>query len=133
MTRRDFPAKNLFFFSEEFRRVITYTTQNGTVPTGAQRGGTFVNPVCTAWSGTTCTATGTQIDPSAFSPSASAYLQDIYAHIPLPNDATAVNTLHSVYGNTSNFREDMLKIDHVFGPKFTLNGKILRDSIPTIE
>jgi len=129
-TNRD---KTFFFFSEEFRRVITYTTQNGTVPTAAQRGGTFVNPVCTAWSGTTCTATGTQIDPSAFSPTAAAYLQDVYANIPVPNDATAVNTLHSVYGNTSNFREDMLKIDHVFSSKFTLNGKILRDSIPTIE
>src|SRR5882724_11606299 len=131
-TNRD---KTFFFFSQEYRRVITYTTQNATVPTAAQRGGTFVNPVCTAWSGATCTATGTQIPTAAFSPTASAYLQDIYASVPLPNDTTAtgVNTLHSIYGNTSNFREDMLKIDHVFGPKLTVNGKILRDTIPTIE
>jgi hypothetical protein len=35
--------------------------------------------------------------------------------------------------NIFNFREELLKIDHVFGPKLTLNGKILRDNIPTLE
>src|SRR4030095_8908792 len=45
--------KTFFFFSQEFRRVITYTNPLATVATAAERQGNFANPVCVAWSGTT--------------------------------------------------------------------------------
>ena len=38
-------------------------------------------------------------------------------------------TLSGIY----NFREDMVKIDHIFSSKLSVNGKILRDSTPTSD
>ncbi len=38
--------KTFFFFSEEARRIHTYTTLNPTVPTPAMLQGTFTQPVC---------------------------------------------------------------------------------------
>jgi len=123
--------KTFFFFSQEFRRIITYTSQLATVPTAAERTGVFAHPVCTTWSGTTCTATGNTINPANFSPTASAYLKDIYAGIPVSDPTT--HQFLSQYSAVNNFREEMLKIDQNFGSKLTLTGKLLWDSIPSIE
>ncbi len=125
--------KTFFFASQEFRRVITYSNPVATVPTQNERNGIFAHSVCTTWSGTTCTATGTTIPVGSFSPTAAAYLKDIYANIPFPNDPSDPHTLRGNYRNVFNFREDMIKIDHVFSQKLTVNGKILRDDIPTEE
>jgi hypothetical protein len=128
--------KTFFFFSEEFRRVITYNgTASAQVPTSAQRAGTFAHPVCVAFNPNgTCATTGTQI--SSFSPVAQQYLQDIFSKLPVPNDPDPVtnpNKLNFSNRSVFNFREEMVKIDHVFGPKLTINGKFLHDSIPTEE
>lgn len=125
--------KTFFFFSQEFRRVVTYTNPTGTIATATERQGTFAHPVCIQWSGTTCQATGTQIPSTSFSPTAAAYLQDIWSNVPLPNDPTDPHLLRSTLRSIFNFREELLKIDHVFSPKLTVNGKILRDNIPTQE
>ena len=81
--------KTFFFFSQEWRRYITYGTPVSTVPTAAERTGQFSQPVCTGYStnvgASTCTSTGTTI--TNISPLAQQYLQDIYAHIPMPNPA----------------------------------------------
>ncbi len=123
--------KTFFFFSQEFRRVITYSNPTLTEPTAAERGGTFANPVCTAWSGTTCAATGTSI--ASIDPLAAAYLKDIYGNLPAPNSPTNPHGFVSTLRNIFNFREEMLKIDQIFSSKFQVSGKILRDSIPTEE
>src|SRR5262249_25246798 len=123
--------KTFFFFSEEFRRAITYNgTASAQVPTQGQRAGTFTGTVCTAFNAAgTCTATGQQI--TTISPVAQQYLNDIFNKIPLPNDATDPNKLNFSVRSLFNFREEMLKVDHVFGPRLTINGKYLHDSIPT--
>jgi hypothetical protein len=95
--------------------------------------GTFAHPVCISWtyvngSPGPCASTGTQI--SAIDPVAAAYVKDIYSKFPAPQSGF---NLLSTLDNISNFREDMVKIDHVFSRKLTVSGKILRDSIPTIE
>src|SRR5262245_49909608 len=128
--------KTFFFFSEEFRRVITYNgTASAQVPTAAQRAGTFAHTVCVAFNPSgTCATTGSQI--TAFSPVGQQYLQDIFNKLPLPNDPDPItnpNKLNFSNRSVFNFREDMVKIDHVFGPKLTINGKFLHDSIPTEE
>jgi hypothetical protein len=96
--------------------------------------GSFLHPVCTSWTNTNgvagaCAAYGTQI-PS-INPIAAAYIKDIYTKFPPINSGTfnIVSNLAGVY----NFHEDMVKIDHAFGSKVTINGKFLHDTIPTIE
>ncbi|HEY7404422.1 MAG TPA: TonB-dependent receptor [Candidatus Angelobacter sp.] len=125
--------KTFFFFSEEFRRAITYNgTASAEVPTAAELAGTFSHPVCVAFNASgTCTATGAQI--ATINPVTQQYLKDIFSKLPLPNDATDPNKLNFSVRSLFNFREEMLKIDHVFGPRLTINGKYLHDSIPTEE
>jgi len=126
--------KTFFFVSEEARRVITYTNTTAVVPTPGMLNGTFLHPVCTSWvvtNGTNgpCQSYGTTV--SNVSPVAAAYVKDIYSKFPPINSGTfnIVSTLR----NINNFREDMIKIDHVFGSKLAVNGKYMNDSIPTVE
>src|SRR6267142_7140427 len=128
--------KTFFFFSEEFRRAITYNgTASAQVPTAAQRAGTFVGTVCIAFlANGSCATTGKQV--GAISPVAQQYLSDIFGKMPLPNDPNPVtnpNKQNLSVRSVFNFREEMLKIDHVFGPRLTINAKYLHDTIPTEE
>jgi hypothetical protein len=129
-------SKTFFFFSEEFRRAITYNgTASAQVPTAAQRAGTFTGTVCVQFlANGTCAATGNQI--TSINPVSQQYLTDIFGKMPLPNDPDPItnpNKLNLSVRSVFNFREDLLKIDHVFGPRLTVNGKYMRDSIPTEE
>ena len=123
--------KTFFFFSEEFRRVVTYSTFNATVPSAAERAGTFSAPICVAVNaaGTTCTQSATQI--TSINPAAAAYLKDIYSNIALPNSGT--NTLISNARNVFNHRQELIRVDHNFSPKVTLAVRYLHDTIPTEE
>ncbi|PYP91199.1 MAG: adenylyl cyclase [Candidatus Angelobacter sp. Gp1-AA117] len=124
--------KTFFFFSEEFRRTITYANPNLFVPTAGERSGTFADNVCVAFNASgTCTATGKQI--ASISPVAQQYIKDIFGNLPSANDATDPHLFRSTVGSIFNYREEMLKIDHVFGPRLTITGKYLHDSIPTTE
>lgn len=132
--------KTFFFFSEEARRIVTYTNPTATVPYAGMTSGQFQHPVCTKWQNANgspgaCTAFGTTINPADINPIAAAYVKDIFSKFPAPNLATASNPFGftATLGNQFNFREDMIKIDHTFGPKLTLNGKFLHDSNPTLE
>ncbi|MFL6275585.1 MAG: carboxypeptidase regulatory-like domain-containing protein [Blastocatellia bacterium] len=123
--------KTFFFFSQEFRRVITYSTFNATVPSAAERQGIFSAPICVATNaaGTACTQSATTI--TNINPAARAYLQDIYANIPLPNSGT--NTLISNVRNVFNHRQELARVDHNFSSKVTLAVRYLHDTIPTEE
>ncbi|HWB87311.1 MAG TPA: carboxypeptidase regulatory-like domain-containing protein [Bryobacteraceae bacterium] len=120
--------KTFFFFSQEFRRVITYTTFTATVPTADELKGNFVAPVCVASSGSTCTQTASQI--SSINPIAAQYINDIYSKIALP---TSGNTLVTPERNVFNHRQELVRIDHTFNDKFSIWGRYLNDSIPTTE
>jgi hypothetical protein len=136
--------KTFFFVSEEARRVITYPNPTANVPYAGMVNGNFNHVVCTKWAnvpgatgGTVgaCQSYGTTIPSSSWDPVASAYVKDLWSKFPTPNAPTATNpfnyvaTLRGVF----NFREDMVKIDHIFSPKFSINGKWLHDVNPTIE
>ena len=133
--------KTFFFFSEEARRIVTYTNPpTATVPYSGMTSGQFQHPVCTKWVNANgvagaCQTYGTTINPADISSIAQAYVQDILSKFPAPNAATASNPFGFIgtLGNVFNFREDMIKIDHTFGPKLALNGKFLHDSNPTLE
>src|SRR2546430_1901267 len=138
-----YPQRNqtFFFVSEEARRIITYVNPpTATVPYSGMTSGQFQHPVCTKWVNSggvagACQSYGTTIDPADINPIAQAYVQDIFSKFPAPNAATASNPngFIGTLGNVFNFREDMIKIDHTFSPKLTLNGKFLHDSNPTLE
>ncbi len=126
--------KTFFFMSEEARRVVVYSTSTAIAPTPGMMTGTFAHPVCTSWANVNgapgaCSAYGTTI--ANIDPIAQAYIKDIYSKFPAINSGTF--NIVSNLRNIDNFREDMIKIDHTFGPKLTITGKYLNDSIPTTE
>ena len=122
-----YKKKTFFFFSEEARRVKAFQTFVGTVPSLAERAGTFPTPVCL---NRACTATGTQV--TTIDPVAAAYIKDIFSKMPQPQDLTK-DSLTTVGGNTFNHRQDLIRIDHVFSPKLSVFGRFINDSIPTVE
>ena len=120
--------KTFFFFSQEYRRVITYTSVQATAPTADEKKGIFAAPVCTEFTGSTCTDSSTQI--ARIDPVAQAYIKDIFSKIP---DAPASHLLNAIFRNVTNFRQESIKIDHVFNEKWRAEGRFINDGIPTIE
>jgi len=120
--------KTFFFFSEEWRRIITYTSVQGVGPTAGEKQGIFSAPVCTAFTGSTCTAQSNQI--ANIDPVAQAYIKDIFSKIP---DAPASHLLNLALRNIFDTRQEMIKIDHVFSPKWSVQGRYLQDAVPTVE
>ncbi len=124
-TKKD---KTFFFFSQEFRRVITYATVRATVATSAEKAGTFSRPVCVSFP--TCTTTATQI--TNINPVAAAYIKDIWSKIPDPQDLVN-RILTTPLRNKFNHRQELVRIDHIFGPRLSVAGRYLNDTIPTEE
>lgn len=132
--------KTFFFVSEEARRIVTYSNPTATVPYSGMANGQFNHVVCIQWANVNgapgaCQQYGTSIPSTSINPIAAAYVKDLFSKFPTPNAATATNPFRDIttLGNVFNFREDMIKIDHVFGPKLSVNGKFLHDTNPTIE
>jgi outer membrane receptor protein involved in Fe transport len=129
--------KTFFFFSEEVRRVITNTNFDPILPSQANLAGNFLTSVCVQHdSSGNCTQQSNQISPSQFNPGAAAYLKDIYSKLPLPaigsSDGTGVD-VPFVARNTFNLHQEIIKVDHTFGPRLALMGRFENDTIPTQE
>ncbi len=128
--------KTFFFFSQEFRRVITYSTfTNFGVPTMAERQGNFgTNLVCPSVNAAgACTAPlVNQLDPATFSPLAKAYLKDVFANVPAPG-GTDGHTLLTTQRNLYNQTQEIARIDQRFGPKLNVFFRFINDKIPTVE
>lgn len=129
--------RTFFFFSQEYRRVGTFSSLLGDVPTAAERAGTFPTTVCTqvtVTAGTpSCAATGTQI--TNINPISQQYLNDVINKLPLPNDAASgdANAVLTPARSTFNNRQDLVRIDQNFGAKMNLFFRYINDTIPTIE
>ncbi|HET9697917.1 MAG TPA: carboxypeptidase regulatory-like domain-containing protein [Terriglobales bacterium] len=126
--------KTFFFFSEEARRNLTYTNGSAVVPTSSMLQGNFAHPVCVQFvddTGNNCAAYGTSIAAANFNPISKAYITDIFSKYPQPNNGAFgyTSTLKGIF----NYREEIIKIDHIFSQKFSVSGKIARDTIPTQE
>lgn len=146
--------KTFFFFSYEGRRVNQYVTGNGLVPTAAERAGDFSNEyylptgaaatgwqtqslnVCTAYNSTTgaCTATGNKI--TNISPTAAAYIKDVYAAVPLPNSAADIAAgldPHTIVGSAANTYKDdqiLVRIDQRINSKLNVFYRYIHDTLP---
>ena len=127
--------KTFFFFSEEVRRVTTPVSETSIVPTAQQRQGIFQGDVCLASdSSGNCTnvlPAGSQLPAASIDPVAAAYLKDVYAKMPLP--PAADGTLFSVFPGVFNYREELVRADHVVNSKLAVMGRIVYDHLPTKE
>jgi hypothetical protein len=128
--------RTFFFFSEEQRRDIRYVTLTSTVPDANLRQGIFPIPVCLTYNaaGTTCTEVlpaNTALPSSRLNAASSSYLTQIYNKLPLPNQINF--GLVSAARNVSDFRQEILKIDHSFSDKWTAFYRYEHDKIPTID
>jgi outer membrane receptor protein involved in Fe transport len=149
--------KTFFFFSEEIRRVVNYATQTAYVPTSDERNGIFTNSpltgtaggsnytgstgpvaVCATSSNGVCTSYSTS--PAVFSPTALAYVKDVYSKVPLPNISatqisagtdphTLINNIRNVFNN----EQELFRIDHALTPKINVFYRYLHDSLPDIQ
>jgi hypothetical protein len=132
--------KTFFFFSDEARRIVTYSNPTGNLFLPGMTSGNFQHTVCTKWANNNgaagnCQAYGTSIPQASWDPIAAAYVKDIFSLYPTANAGTAANPFNDVGSlrGIFNFREDVIKVDHVFSSKLTINGKYLHDTNPTRE
>jgi Carboxypeptidase regulatory-like domain/TonB-dependent Receptor Plug Domain/TonB dependent receptor len=153
--------KTFFFFSEEIRRVINSAPAMALVPTMAERQGNFSQSyvptaaggsnytstttgpvaVCATYSNGVCTSYANQI--SNISPTAQAYLKDIYSvdgsKVPLPpslSDIAAGLDPHTVFNgirNVFNDAQEFVRVDHALNTKVNLFYRYLHDSLPDTE
>lgn len=128
--------KTFFFYSQEFRRVINYSSlQLPGDPTADMRAGNFPVPVCVQMnaSGSACAQTSKTI--SNIDPTAQAYLKDIYSHVPTGNYAgdSTQTTLISTVRNVFNETQEVGRMDHNFGAKLSVFFRVVNDDIPTVE
>ena len=117
--------KTFFFWSQEFRRVITYTVLQALAPTDEMKQGIFSAPVCVQYTGSTCTQTASRIQN--INPVAAAYIKDIWSKIPAGDPASF--SLFTPARDALSFTQELIKIDHVFGPKLALSGRYVVDAI----
>jgi len=122
--------KTFFFFSEEARRIITYTTFQPIIPTSGMVSGAFATPVCISYT-TSCQATATQIPTSQINPIALQYIKDIYSKLTLNPTSTTAGFFPQ--RNLYDSRQEIVRLDHRISERFSLWGKFENDSIPTTE
>jgi len=121
-------SKTFFFYSQEFRRVITYASAVATLPQSGWLTGRFDHPVCASYTGSTCNTVTSQIN--TIDPIARQYIQDIYSKLPLsPATTTSTNLFRNVY----NFEQEAVRVDHNFSDNHRAFFRFIRDDIPTIE
>ena len=119
--------KTFFFFSQEYRRVVNYSSATSTVPTADELQGRFSRPICAGPVTSPCSETAMQV--TNINPMAQAYINDIWSKIPTSPNNVLVTPLRGIF----NARQDMFRIDHNFGSKLNLAFRFLNDSIPTEE
>jgi hypothetical protein len=132
--------KTFFFFSQEFRRVITYSPVTLYVPTAAELAGTFPVAVCAnivvSPSGTqSCGSAAGTTQLTTISPLAAAYVKDIFSKVPAPSPAAGADVHQLVQNgrNVYNDTQEFFRIDQAFGQKINVFYRYLHDSIPTVE
>ena len=121
--------KTFFFYSQEHRRIITYTTFNPILPTAAMLTGNFSQPVCITVATGGCPAGSTpvnQIPANLINPNSAAYIKDIYSKLPLNSANTVAATTSGFFAQRNLYNSDMYiaRIDHTFNDKFRDLGQI---------
>jgi hypothetical protein len=130
-------SQTFFFFSQEWRKDIRYPTLSSTVPDQQLRQGVFPVDICLQATGTTCNTVlpaGTALSTMRpINPISQQYLTYIINNLPLPNPTspTSPYSLSFPAKNLSDFRQELIKIDHSFSNSTSMYYRYQRDKIPT--
>jgi hypothetical protein len=127
--------KTFFFFSQEFRRQNVPASITATVPTAAERQGIFTRPVClspTTLATNSCGTNPVGTTVAVINPIAQEYINEIWANIPPPTDPTT-HQLFQTFQSQFRTRQELVRVDHVFGPRWSIFVRFLNDTIPTLE
>lgn len=137
-------SKTFFFFSEEFRRTRTPTTDIVALPNPQELTGNFSGlqysdgtlVTLNAASAPSGCIDGNQINTTCFSPNAVAYLTNVYSKF-TPNSSldTAALTENYTYpvNAADNFRQEIVRVDQKITNKIQAFGRYMDDSVPTTE
>jgi hypothetical protein len=130
--------KTFFFYSQEHRRIITYTNFNPILPTAVMVQGTFSQPVCITTSAGVCpdgSGSVTQIPANLINANSAAYIKDIYSKLSLTTTNSVAATTAQVFAQRNLYNSDqyIARLDHSFNEKFNIWGKFEIDQIPTTE
>jgi hypothetical protein len=145
--------KTFFFFSQEFRKDNRFSAANlVTVPDANLKAGIFPVDVCinrNNQAAENCNSyynavsnptggrlrAGDQLPAGFLSPTAAAYINQIYNKLPNPNAATATAPYNASFSlaNQFKFRQEIIKIDHTFNDQWSIYYRYQQDKIPTTE
>ncbi len=141
-------TKTFFFWSEEWRKITSPTSNNVAAPTAAELAGTFYETptqyaATIAATGASCVssydpATGVAVaNPSCYSANSKVYLSQIFSK----NQAnyTTVNATsgftyggqQTSYSTLNNFRQDLVRVDHYFNDKLRFFARGMEDEAPS--
>jgi len=147
--------KTFFFVSEEWQRIVqTLAQATATVPTQAERTGDFSREwiyqnktwstapltVCTAYTTNpstqvnTCSATGTQV--TTVSPTAQAYLKDVFGKVPVPDSNYDIShgfdphTIFTNFKDIFNNLDSLVRVDQQLGSKLSVFYRYMHDTFP---
>jgi hypothetical protein len=140
--------KTFFFWSEEWRKITSPSSNNVPAPTTAELAGTFFETptqyaATVAAVGANCVssydpATGVAVaNPSCYSANSKVYLSQIFTKNPA--NYTTVNAANNfTYGSQltsfstlDNFRQDLVRVDHYFNDKLHFFARGMQDDAPS--
>jgi len=129
--------RDFFFYSQEWRRIITYTTFQPTLPTQAMVQGNFPQPICLSTVSGTCPAgavTNT-IPASMINAQSAAFIKDVIGKLTLSpiNSLAAITSETFPQRNIYNSRQEIGRVDHYVSDRFLIYGRFEIDDIPTTE
>ncbi|HKF46610.1 MAG TPA: TonB-dependent receptor [Terracidiphilus sp.] len=146
--------KTFFFWSEEWRKVVSPTSNTVSAATQQELAGTFSTTptdyaATVAAVGAGCVSaytplvTGSSpygeatVNPNCFSQNAKVYLSQIIGKNPAnqtlpPNSTTgfAFGNNFSSYSTLNNFRQDLVRVDHYFTDKVHFYVRAMQDDVP---
>ncbi len=122
--------KTFFFWSEEWRKVSSPTTNSVTAPTTAQLNGIVAGDItasapagCVTYNAASQQST---INPSCYSQNAKVYLANVFDKFAANSGGNNVTTFSSL----NNVRQDIIRIDHNFTDKIHFFGRAIQDETP---
>lgn len=136
-------SKTFFFFSQEFRRTRSPSTEIMALPNPEELTGSFAG--LTNADGTAVTLnpasapagciTGTQINSSCFSANAKAYLANVYSQFK-PNSALGTGLTENFTVPVSaadDYRQEIMRVDQKITNKVQAFARYMQDKVPTTE
>jgi len=146
--------KTFFFFSDETRRTVQYTSGTALIPDANERAGNFTSvwyqptsttwaqgpvSVCTAYNASSGQCTAYNDSVATIDPVAKAYLKDIYSNIALPPSTADIaagldpHSLQSTVPNIFNNNQIFVRIDETVSPKLNVFYRYLHDTFPSVS